>query len=120
MYYAQLSFPLPETATSGTRMLGFRLDAFSAIQSSVTVANVALVFAEVREQFALSFTGASLNGLLLLQLAGPSGFNYRVESSTNLVSWSTVAILVNTNGLVRFVDSVSTNAPARFYRAVLP
>ncbi|MDO8590680.1 MAG: SUMF1/EgtB/PvdO family nonheme iron enzyme [bacterium] len=116
----QYTFPLPETAEKGTRTFGFRLDAFSAIQSSVTVTNVALGFVGIREPFLLSFTGVSNNGLPVLQLTGPAGFNYRVESSTNLVSWSTIAILVNTNGVVRFVDSTSTNATARFYRAVWP
>lgn len=116
----QYTFPLPETATNSTRTLGFRLDAFSAIQSSVMVTNVALGFSGVREPFLLSFTGASKNGLPVLQLTGPAGFNYRVEFSTNLADWSTMAILVNTNGIVRFVDPSTNNAPARFYRAVAP
>ena len=114
------SFPLPETNASGERMLGFRLDAFSAIQSSVLVTNVMFGFVGVRKPFSLSFTGAILNGLPILQLTGPSGFNYRVETSADLVNWSTLAILVNTNGIVRFTDPTSKNTTARFYRAVVP
>ena len=115
----QYRFPLPEVVASGSRVLGFRLDAFSAIQSSVTVTNVALGFAGVREPFSLSFVGTNANGPVL-QLTGPSGYNYKLESSTNLVGWTPRAILENTNGVVRFVDSNTNNATARFYRAVAP
>lgn len=116
----QYQFPIPETVSSGTRTLGFRLDAFSAIQSSVTVTNVALGFAGVREPFSLSFIGSDANRLPILQLNGPSGYNYSVETSINLTDWKTIAILVNTNGTVRFVDPNTNNATARFYRAVAP
>ncbi len=117
----QYTFPIPEIASSVTQTLGFRLDAFSAIQSSVIITNVALGFIGIREPFSLSFTGTNNNSLPVLQLTGPSGFNYRVESSTNLVDWSTIAMLVNTNGIVRFIDqSLTNNATTRFYRAVVP
>ena len=111
---------MTETAKGGKRVLGFRLDAFSAIQSSATVTNVALGFSGVREPFSLSFAGKNANGLPLLQLAGPSGFNYRVETSTNLVDWATMVILVNANGIVRFIESSTNTVTSRFYRAVAP
>lgn len=116
----QYTFPIPETVSTGTRTLGFRLDAFSAIQSSVTVTNVALGFSGVKESFSLSFAGINANGVPLLQLTGPSGFNYAVETSTNLTDWATMALLVNTNGVVRFADPSTNNAAAKFYRAVAP
>ena len=97
-----------------------RFDAFSAIQSSVTITNVALGFAGIREPFSLSFVGINTTGLPMLQLNGPLGFNYRVETSINLVDWATTVILVNTNGVVRFLASNTNNATARFYRAVAP
>ena len=99
---------------------GFRLDAFGSVQSSVTVTNVALGFAGIRDPFSLSLIGRGNNGLPVLQLTGPLGFNYRVETSANLVDWTTTAILVNTNGVVRFTIPETTNATARFYRAVAP
>ena len=114
------TFPIPETATNGTRVLGFRLDKFSVVQSSAVITNVAFGFSGIREPFSLSFVGTKVDGLPLLQLTGPSGYNYTVETSKNLVDWSTVAILVNTTGSVRFVDSTANNATARFYRAVAP
>lgn len=112
-------FPLPEMALGGIRMLGFRLDAFSATASSVVVANVALGFAGVREPFLLS-VARDKSEKIALQLVGPSGFNYRLEFSTNLVHWSTIAVLVNTNGAVRFIDQAQANTTTRFYRAVVP
>lgn len=116
----QYSFPIPETATNGIRALGFRLDAFSAIQSSVIITNVALGFAGMREPFSLSLTGVNPNGMPLLELMGPAGFNYTVETSTNLTDWATTALLINTNGMVRFIDPNTNNATARFYRAAAP
>lgn len=113
-------FPLTETASGSTKMLGFRLDAFSSVQSSVVVANVALGFAGIREPFSLSLAGTSAGGLPVMRLTGPFGFNYRLEFSTNLIHWSTIAVLVNTNGTVRFIDQASTNMATRFYRAVVP
>lgn len=114
------TFGLQTTQTNGTYSLGFRLDAFSAIQSSVIVTNVALGFVGVRESFSLSFTSSFTNGLPVLQLNGPSGFTYIVEASTNLVDWETAAVLINTNGTVRFIDSNSIGSASRFYRAVAP
>ncbi|MBI3114347.1 MAG: hypothetical protein HYZ07_00115 [Candidatus Harrisonbacteria bacterium] len=115
------TFPLPETATSGmTRMLGFRLDPFSNVRSSVNITNVALGFRGLREPFSLSFTGQYKDGIPILQLSGLKGFTYTVESSTDLTNWTTVARLANTDGIVRFTVPNENNAPARFYRAVGP
>ena len=99
---------------------GFRLDAFGSVQSSVTVTNVALGFAGIRDPFSLSLIGRGNNGQPVLQLTGPLGFNYRVETSTNLVDWATMVILVNANGIVRFIDSSTNTVTSRFYRAVAP
>jgi hypothetical protein len=112
-------FPLGKTV-DGRQMLGFRLDAFSETQSSAFITNVVFGFAGVREPFSLSYTGMNPSGGPILQLVGPTGFNYRIMSSTDLIVWNTISVLVNTNGLVRFIDQTVPNAPARFYRAVVP
>ncbi|MBI2623086.1 MAG: hypothetical protein HYW65_00715, partial [Candidatus Liptonbacteria bacterium] len=114
------SFPLPAAMTNGVRMLGFRLDPFSQIQSSAIITNMALGFAGIRDPFSLSFTGQLKDGVPILQLIGPRGFTYAVESSTNLVDWKPAAFLINTGGSVRFADPSATGATARFYRAVGP
>ncbi len=86
----------------------------------MTITNVALGFRGLREPFSLSFTGAYDKGLPVLQLDGPKGFTYAVESSTDLINWTTAALLANTDGTVRFTDSNANNAIIQFYRAVAP
>ena len=54
------------------------------------------------------------------QLNGQAGFTYSLETSTNMVDWNPIMFLVNTNGVVDFIDISSTNAATRFYRATTP
>jgi len=51
-------------------------------------------------------------------VSGPPGA-YRVQTSTNLTSWSDVGGVTNLTGTVPFTNQVPVNARARFYRAVL-
>lgn len=113
------SFQLPYAVTNGVGMVGFRLDAFSATQSSVIITNITLGFAGIRGPFSLSPAGTTAEGMSKLELRGPAGFTYAVESSTNLTNWEVTALLVNTNGMVRFTVPKETMT-ARFYRAVVP
>jgi probable HAF family extracellular repeat protein len=115
----QYSLSVPGKVT-GTHLLGFRLDSFSPVTSSVLVTNVSLRFVGVPSPFSLTFTGSYTNALPIFQLNGPQGYNYSVETSTNLIDWSTSIILVNTNGIVRFTDTTAANANSRFYRGVVP
>ena len=114
------TYALPSTITNGSFTLGFRLDSFSNTVSSIAITNVAFGFIGIREPFSLTVTETDTNSSPVFSLTGPSGYNYRVESSTNLVDWSTIAILVNTNGVVNFSDPSSTNTNRRFYRAAFP
>lgn len=111
---------LPATVTNGLHVLGFRLDSFNGTASSVAVTNVATGFVGVIGPLGLEVAGVSTNGVPVLKLTGPSGFNYEVQFSTNLTSWTAFATLVNTNGSAFFADPAVTNAGQRFYRAVLP
>ena len=111
-------FALPKTVASGIAILSFRLDSFNGTTSSMVVSNVATGYIGITEPLTL---GISLtNQTPLLQLTGASNYNYLVQSSTNLVNWSPLAYLPNTNGTVWFFDDPVTNSPARFYRAVMP
>ena len=111
-------FMLPTTFTSGSFVLGFRLDAFNNTSSSVSITNVATGFVGMTNSITL---GVSLtNGLPMLQLTALTNCNYLVQSSTNLIDWTPTAMLVNSNGTVNFTDSTATNSGARFYRAVMP
>ena len=113
------SFSLPQTAENETTVFGFRLDPFGTVGSSVTITNVVFGLAGAPDGGSLSFTGVRENGRPVLQLTAPAGFNYTIESSTDLKSWNPFAVLVNTSGSVRFIDSTGT-AKARFYRAIAP
>jgi hypothetical protein len=59
------------------------------------------------------------NGVPQFSLKGGRGFQYEVDSSTDLKAWSSIGLLTitNLNGMAQIVD---TNAPTanRFYRAV--
>jgi hypothetical protein len=68
----------------------------------------------------LSQTTSSSNGLPAFQLTGQPGYTYVVQASTNLINWTNIAVLVNTNGIVQFTDTAATNYNQRFYRAIAP
>jgi hypothetical protein len=111
-------FVLPGIVTNGIYTLGFRLDTFTNVASSVTVTNVATGFFGVTTPLTLGIT--LTNSTPILQLTSASNYNYLVESSINLVDWTPMALLMNSNGTVLFTDPASTNSGARFYRAVMP
>lgn len=115
--WQRYTFAFPNAYADTTHMLGFRIDPFTNIQSSVLVTNVFLGVSGPRQSFSLNATTAFTNSLRILQLQGESGFTYTVEASTNLTDWEISSFLLNTNGIVNFVDPESTNSPMRFYRA---
>jgi hypothetical protein len=53
-----------------------------------------------------------------LQITGPVGM-YQMLVSTNLATWTDAGAVDNATGSVFFTEQMPTNAPARFYRAVL-
>ena len=112
------SFVLPATYSSGNYVLGFRLDSFTNIVSSISITNVSLGFAGLTNTVTLGISRVSETNQLTLN--GPSNYNYLVESSSNLVDWIPVAIVPNTNGSAVFSDPAATNYNRRFYRAVSP
>jgi hypothetical protein len=57
------------------------------------------------------------NGNFQLQLAGTAGSNYVIQSSTDLVHWTSLLTNVTRNGFVNFIDTNSL-APRCFYRSV--
>lgn len=118
--FKRYAFMFPRAASNTLHILGFRLDAFTNVPSSVLVTNVSLVSMGVSEPFTLSFAGVYTNMLPIFELTGPTGVVYTIETSSNLVDWTTSVVLVNNSGKVRFSDLASTNALQRFYRAVAP
>jgi hypothetical protein len=60
------------------------------------------------------------NGTFQLVLKGGRGFQYDLQTSTNLTDWASVATLAvtNLNGTVLFADAAPPSLSQRFYRAV--
>ena len=114
------TLPFPVTETNSTHILSFRLDPFSGVQSTVILTNVVLSEVGVSQPFTISVTTNFVNGSRIYQLTGQAGFDYGLQMSTNLIDWTQIAVLENTNGAVTFYDPGSTNSPCRFYRAVAP
>jgi hypothetical protein len=61
-------------------------------------------------------TGALPDRLFHLGTAAPDNAWYRVECSTDLVTWVPVCTNLSIQGTVHFVDPDSPSAPQRFYR----
>jgi len=114
------TFLLPGVFTNGDYVLGLRLDPFSTTASSILVTNITSGLHGLREPCFLSVAQSLTNGMRLLTLNGPAGYNYVAEVSTNLIHWEPIAALVNTNGTVNFFDVMATSLAPRFYRAVAP
>jgi Concanavalin A-like lectin/glucanases superfamily len=61
------------------------------------------------------------SGGLLLTFPGIAGTTYRVQASTDLISWSVVGtVTVSATGLLQFEDAEAYRYPFRFYRTVTP
>jgi hypothetical protein len=58
----------------------------------------------------------SANGTSFV-LSGVAGAVYAIETSTDLVNWTTVDYVVNNSGAVQFTDTSSSAGQRRFYRA---
>lgn len=104
-------------ATNGNHFLGFRIDRLTEIQSVVLITNLFIGANGHAKSFELRTLSDGSEGFQQYELMGQSGFNYSVEASVDMINWETMALLINTNGSVRFFDNKSTNFSQRFYRA---
>jgi hypothetical protein len=68
----------------------------------------------------LSVAANTSNGSPIFQLTGQPGYTYTVQASPDLVHWTTIATLVNTNCMVPFTDLSSSVYDQRFYRVIAP
>lgn len=113
------SLLLPTAVSGGNYVLGFRFDSFATKASTVSVTNITFGFAGITNEMALHIKRDGA-GRTLMEFDGPINYNFPLFVSTNLIDWSTEAILVNTNGTVHFADLSASNAPSRFYRIGSP
>jgi len=63
---------------------------------------------------------AITNGVPQFSLKGGRGFQYDIQSSTDLINWSTLTTVgvSNMNGMAEIVDTNAPGTKTRFYRAV--
>ena len=102
-HHYSLSFP--SATGNGAHVLGFRLDPFTNIQSSVTMTNIVIRQTGPSSPFTLSVTTKAINSSPVYQLNGEAGYDYEVQASTNLAdgTWTNIAKLINTNGTLKFL-----------------
>ena len=60
------------------------------------------------------------NGPFQIRLQGETGVTYRLEGSTDLLTWTSLITTNLANRLWEWVDPAPGPAPQRFYRAVSP
>jgi uncharacterized repeat protein (TIGR03803 family) len=58
------------------------------------------------------------DGNIELLLTGTPNILWRIDTSTNLVDWTTLTNILAPGGTCQLIDSGSTSSPQRFYRAV--
>jgi hypothetical protein len=68
----------------------------------------------------LTIEHLSTNQPLGVSFLAETGRSYRIEVSTNLLQWTEVLHLTNTQTSVRYIDWSVTNSPRLFYRALAP
>ena len=61
-------------------------------------------------------TGAEVK----LRFSGGPGGVWRLQGSSDLLHWQTIANITNSTGRVEFTDTVPANSDRRFYRTVQP
>jgi len=110
-------FLLPSPAKNGLYALSFRLDSFADASSGILITNVATGFVGISQPIQLSISSA--HEATMLQIIGASNFTYQVQCSTNLVDWTPLALLFNTNGTLEFNDTNSASLGSRFYRTIV-
>jgi len=59
------------------------------------------------------------DGSARFELLGQPGYSYRVEASSDLVTWQSLGSVTATNAVMPFTDATAPGYAARFYRAVL-
>jgi len=67
----------------------------------------------------LAVGAKSANGQFPLLLSGNVGQRIQIQSSTNLLDWSPLAIVGMTNASAAWIDEIAGDSTVRFYRATL-
>jgi hypothetical protein len=58
-------------------------------------------------------------GALQVQFTGADAYAYAVQTSSNLLDWTTISTNYPVNGSFNFLDTPPPGSPRRFYRSIL-
>ncbi len=115
------TFGITGTFLDRSNSLGFRIDQFSAVASSVSVTNVATGFGGLTTPPKLKIENVSGISTPVLTVTGMQNFTYLVESSQDLVNWEPMAaVTLDTGVAAALTDSSVPGFLMRFYRVVSP
>jgi len=110
-YYMAFQDSLPNSA----HVLGFHVDPFSQIHSSMILTNIVVGCSGAAQSAILTIS--TNRGLAAYQLLGQPG-TYAVQASSDLLNWTNILYLINTNGSVDFSDQSEDGYIFRFYRSI--
>jgi hypothetical protein len=114
-------FEVSGSFTDRNNSLGFRLDQFSEVISTVTVSNVATGYGGVTGPMNLALDKLPTNPAPMLTLTGVTNYTYLIEASEDLLNWEPIAAVTLDAGVsVSFDDPNAPLFSRRFYRAVSP
>jgi hypothetical protein len=63
--------------------------------------------------------GFTVQKAMRLRLTGQPAMRFTLQTSSNLVNWTSLVTNSSSAGLFDYIDSKSTNAPRRYYRALM-
>ncbi|MEI6395963.1 MAG: hypothetical protein WCT12_33265, partial [Verrucomicrobiota bacterium] len=92
----------------------------SDVPSSVNVTNIATGFSGVAAPIQLQIARGATNSNPTITLTATPGFYYQLQTSPDLVIWTPLASVLNTNGTAQIIDTTTNSLQQRFYRALMP
>ena len=114
------TFGITKTFLDRSNSLGFRLDQFSTVQSSVSVTSVATGFAGLNAP-KLTIGTTTGSSTPVLGLTGTLNNSYIIQTSEDLVNWEPMATVTLDTGVSAYLgDPAAAGLQKRFYRAVSP
>jgi hypothetical protein len=67
----------------------------------------------------LTALGLAQDGNFRLRVTGRPNMRFRIQRTATLTNWAAIVTTNSASGVFNFVDGTSTNAPRRFYRALM-
>jgi hypothetical protein len=115
------TFGVTDSGNSQGNVLSFRLDDFAAMPSIVNISDIQTQFEGFTGSFGLNIAGGGVGGGINLTVSGVLGASYIIESSSDLINWTSMATVGMESGTSATVsDPDAGNNPSRFYRLIVP